>query len=202
MNALPNASACMLHIYPAVSPGVIAGVKVLTGVTCSLSILGACVIILTYVAFKDLRTTARQLLLNLSIADMLIAGSHFVGAMINFERFLPHYDNTTGELIGNLDDVYDRINESAFDAQCISQGAVTMFSTIASFLWTMSIAVYMLVMITTNIKQKAIKVMVVILYVLSWGVPIPFVIASIIKRFLGFQLTGQAGEIANLLNPS
>lgn len=164
------------YSYPAIYPGVISGVKVLTAVTCTISIVAACWIIVTYLAFKDLRTAGRQLLLNLSIADILVAGSHFVGVMANYERFI--YNSTE--------------SVSAHDPLCVSQAAVTMFSSIASFLWTMSIAVYMLaVALSTN--QKILKRMVVVIYVISWGVPVPFVVVSAATKTLGFQYTGSTG---------
>lgn len=170
---------CSLHLYPAIYPGVIRSVKVLTGVASSLSIAAACWIIVTYFLFKDLRTTARQLLVNLSIADILVAGSHFVGAVLNYERFIPYYNN------------YSSI-ESTNDTLCVSQAAVTMFSSISSFLWTMSIAIYMLTL-TVSGNKKILKWMVVVMYVVCWTVPVVFVIASSANKFLGFQYTGATG---------
>lgn len=171
---------CRFHEYPAIYPGVITAVKVLTGVTGPLSIAAACWIIVTYFLFKDLRTTARQLLVNLSIADILVAGSHFVGAMQNYERFIPYYNNNSS------------IDTSRNDTLCVSQAAVTMFSSISSFLWTMSIAIYMLTL-TVSGNKKVLKWMVIIMYVVCWGVPIIFVIASGADKLLGFQYTGATG---------
>lgn len=164
---------CTYASYPAIYPGVITSVKVLTGVASSISIAGACWIIITYFAFKDLQTTARQLLVNLSIADILVASSHFVGVMVNYERFL--FNNG--------------INTSVHDPYCRSQAAVAVFGSISSFLWTMSIAVYMLAL-TLSWNRKMLKIMVVFMYVICWGVPLVFVIVDIAKEFLGFQYTG------------
>lgn len=165
--------------YPAIYPGVITSIKVVTGITCLISIAAACWIITTYCAFKDLRTTARQLLVNLSIADILIAGSHFIGTMANYERYI-----LQNETIGTF--------ESAHDPLCVSQASVTMFSSIASFLWTMCIAVYMLAL-TLSVRKIILKRMVVLMYLVSWGVPVPFVVAAAATRSLGFQYTGELG---------
>jgi len=53
------------------------------GVCSSLSILGSCAIILSYAAFEELRTTARQLLLNLSIADIINSLFLLFGLFLN-----------------------------------------------------------------------------------------------------------------------
>lgn len=164
--------------YPAIYPGVITGTKVVTGIACTISIAAACWVITTYVVFKDLRTTARQLLVNLSVADILLAGSHFVGAMANYDRFLPYYNNMT-----------DRIYASAHDPLCISQAAVTMFSSIALFLWIMCIAMYMLAL-TLSASKKILKMMVFVMYIVCWGLPIPIVVTAGAVRSLGFQDTG------------
>lgn len=173
--------------YPAIYPGVITGIKVVTGIACTISIAAACWVITTYIVFKDLQTTARQLLVNLSIADILVAGSHFVGAMGNYERFIPYYNNGS-----------DRIYASAHDPLCISQGAVTMFSSIALFLWTMCIAMYILAL-TLSVSKKILKRMVVVMYMVCWGIPIPIVVAAGAVKSLGFQDTG---TVSGLLLPS
>lgn len=168
---------CLL--FPAIYPRVIISIKVLIGITCSISIAAACWIITTYIVFKDLRTTARQLLVNLSIADILVAGSHFVGTMVNYERFVPYYNNNDTS----------RVAASVHDPVCVSQAVVTMFSSIASFLWTMCIAVYILTL-TLSAGKRVLKRMVVLMYVVSWGVPIPIVVTAGAMKSLGFQYTG------------
>jgi len=75
--------------------------------TMSLSIPGISLIILTYAAFHDLRTITRQLLVKLSVADIVIASSHFVGVLTNYKRF-----------------VYSKLRTNVW---CSVQGAVTMY---------------------------------------------------------------------------
>ena len=58
-------------------------VRVGVGFCSSLSVLGACAIILSYAAFPELRTTARQLLLNLSITDIVLALARLLGLIEN-----------------------------------------------------------------------------------------------------------------------
>ena len=165
-------------LYPAVGQNFILALKVAAGTTCILSVLGASLIILTYVAFKDLRTTARQLLVNLSVADILVAGSHFVGLFANFERFLPwynpHWDGRTT------------------DALCSVQAAVTMCGSIASFMWTTALAFYMFVVIVYR-RPNLAKKLVYAFYPLCWGVPIATTIGFGVAGFLGFEDSADVG---------
>ena len=164
--------------HPEMDPDVILGTKVVMGVACTLSIAAACWVITTYILFKDLRTTARQLLVNLSIADILVASSHFLGAIVNYDRFLPSHNN--GTLMSYA---------STHDPLCVSQAAVTMFGSIALFLWTMCVAVYILAL-TLSVRKRALKRMVALMYTVCWGVPIPFVVMAAATKSLGFQYTG------------
>lgn len=61
-------------------------VRVSVGVCSCLSILGGCVIIVSYAAFPELRTTARQLLLNVSIADIIISLALLLGLIQNASK--------------------------------------------------------------------------------------------------------------------
>ena len=69
------------------STAVVLGIRVGVGTASSLSLIGSALIIFTFVAYRDLRTTARQLLVNLSIADFLVASSHLVGLLENSSKY-------------------------------------------------------------------------------------------------------------------
>ncbi len=163
--------------YLAAHPNFILGLMITVGTTCVLSILGASLIILTYAAYKDLRTIARQLLVNLSVADILVAATHFVGIFI-FKKFFhpddPDYQNNT-------------------DTLCSIQGALLMIGTIASFLWTISLAVYMFSIIILRRPLLARK-MVVLFYVICWGIPLILTIWFGIKKFYGFEESVDVGK--------
>ena len=164
---------------PAVFHEVVLTVKVLGGITCLLSILGCCVILFTYVFCNDLRTTARQLLVNLSIADILVSGSHFLGLYTNYERFLPDYK--------------DGYNASMHDPWCITQGAVSIMGTLSSFLWTMAIPLYLVVIIVFR-SPRAGKCVVFFSYAICWGLPVVPVVVSVTQRFIGFHPLADPGE--------
>ena len=157
---------------PIETVGFILTVKITMGITCLLSILGASLIILTYVAFRDLRTTARQLLVNLSVADIIVAASHFVGLLTNYDRFL--YSNLTT------------------DAWCSVQAAITMYGTISSFLWTIAVALYMFTVIVLKRPDIARK-MVPVHYLVCWGIPVVFPVWFGIEGHLGFENPADIG---------
>ena len=164
------------YLYPA---DFVLSLKIAAGTTCVLSVLGASLIILTYLLFKDLRTTARQLLVNLSVADICVAGSHFVGLFSNFERFLPQYN--------------PHWNGQTTDALCSIQAAVTMCGSIASFLWTIALAFYMFVVIVKRRPDLA-KKLVYVFYPLCWGIPIALTIGFGAAGFLGFEDSADVGK--------
>ena len=63
-------------------------VRVSVGICSCLSILGACAIVISYAAFPELRTTARQLLLNVSITDIVISLALLLGLIQNAGKLL------------------------------------------------------------------------------------------------------------------
>ena len=99
--------------------------------TSFLSILGAGLIVFTYVAFRDLRTVARHLLLQLSVADIIVASSHIVGVNVIYPKYAGY--RNCGE------------PKNITDVVCEIQGGFTMVGTLGSFLWTIAIAVYLVV---------------------------------------------------------
>ncbi len=151
--------------------------QIIVGITCVLSILGASLIILTYVLYKDLWTTARQLLVNLSVADILVATTHFVG-LFYFQKFLP---SSTDYIDSNTDTL------------CSIQGAILMVGTIASCLWTLSLAVYLLIILLLKRPHLA-KRFVLVFYAICWGVPVALTVWFLVKRFHGFAESADIGE--------
>ena len=152
--------------YPALSDAVILATQVTASFTCILSILGASLIIFTYVAFKDLRTTARQLLVSLSVADIIVE-----------------------------DGVKVPSNTSNGDALCIIQGATAMFGTVASLLLSMMIAFYLLVL-TQSRTLKPARRLVPLIYLVSWGVPFIVVAVVGAVRSFGYEPISNPGIIS------
>ena len=172
--------------YPALSDQVILATQVTATITCILSILGASLIIFTYVAFKKLRTIARQLLVCLSVADIIIAASHFVGLFANYERFLTEDE----------DGIRVPSNMSYSDPLCIAQGAFSIFGTVASLLLSMLIAVYLLVL-TQSKSMRPAKLMLPFIYVISWGTPVVIVVVLACEDSFGYEPIANAGTYAS-----
>ena len=168
------------YYVPATYPETILTVKITASITCILSLFGASLIILTYVAFKDLRTIARQLLVNLSVADIVLCSSHFVGVFANSKRFLPHYNPQTW-------------NTSTIDPLCITQGAFTVYATLASFLWSMLIAVYLLVLMISK-RPLVAKILVPLFYCISWGIPVIIIVILAVNRYFGYEPVASSGK--------
>ena len=168
--------------YPLIEPGFILAVKITAGTTCILSILGSCLIIFSYVVLVDLRTAARQLLVNLSIADIIVTLSHLIGLFVNFERFIPHYNPETW-------------NSSTIDPVCISQAAFTLFGSISSFLWSMAIALYLIMLTTCKRPNLMKKITLPVLYIVCWGIPAIMIIPNAVKHYFGFALAADIGKM-------
>ena len=166
--------------YPSHKPYFILAVKITVGTTCVLSILGASLIILTYLAFHDLRTTARKLLVNLSVADIVVAASHFVGLFTNYERFL-HNGNSRNA-----------------DVRCSIQAGFTMYGSIASILWTIAVALYMFTVIVLR-KPTTAKRTLPVYFLVCWGVPVVFTVSFGLKKYLGFEQSVDIGRFTNVL---
>ena len=172
-------------VIPVARPEVVLAQQVTVSITCVLSIVGAGLIIFSYIAFKDLRTGARLLLVQLSIADIFVAASHMFGVLYN----LPHY------VLNHCSSERPQENEGQTDLVCEIQAGVTMFGVIATFLWTLAMAVYLLVIIVFE-KKVVGKRLTVLFFILCWGVPLVIVIVCGAEKYLGFDESVDIGGSA------
>lgn len=166
---------------PSLTPGYIVALKITVGTTCLLSIFGASLIILTYVAFRDLRTTARQLLVNLSVADFVVAASHFVGLLAILDLYR-EADPCSAAVQYSADNATDTVD----NILCKIQGGFTVFGTIGSFLWTIAVALYLFIVIVVD-KPLLAKRLRFVFYPVCWGIPAVVVIVFGFEGFLGFE---------------
>ena len=114
----------------------------------SVSIIGSLLIILTFVIWKDIRrSTARVILLFLAIAD-------FGGA--------------TGYLMAGIKDVTG--NGSHNQTFCVVQSFISIYFPVASFFWTMCLAIYFVIALVFH-KPKLGCWLLVTFNILAWGVP-------------------------------
>ena len=155
--------------------------QITVSITCVLSLIGAGLIIFSYVAFKDLRTGARQILVQLSIADIIVAASHMFGVLKN----LPQYVHVC--------DSEPRGQEGRSDIYCEIQAGFTMFGVIATYLWTVAMAVYLLVIIVFE-KRIVGKRLRIAFYPICWGIPLTVAIVFGSQNFLGFDESLDVGK--------
>ena len=133
--------------------GVDSGVRAVAGTTSSLSIIGAVLIILSYVLIREIRTNARKILLHISLMDFTYATGNLIGILVNFDAHLSS---------GNYS------QHSAMNNACKAQAFFSMFGTISSILWTNCLAVYIYLHIMFQGRFKA-SVMMYFFYALCYG---------------------------------
>ncbi|XP_019637767.1 PREDICTED: probable G-protein coupled receptor 157 [Branchiostoma belcheri] len=149
-----------IHVTPAVIiPRLPFWIKVTTLTSCALSILGSALIIVTFFAWKDIRTTSRRLLVFLSLTDFWTAIALFYG-------------------------VYTDFVDSSVD--CIAQSIVSTFMGTSSFFWTVSIAIYLYITIVKTDTQLAGS-LTKYFHVVSWGVPLAVVACAAGLQKLGYD---------------
>lgn len=133
--------------------------QVIVLISCTLSFLGSSLIIITYIAWSDLRTTPRKLLVWLSVSDWLSAVSYAYG-------------------VGKV------FHADAVD--CVVQGAISTFANTSSFFWTVAIAVYLYVFIVRSNKRAADS-LVLFFHLISWGVPLAITVAALCLNKIGYD---------------
>uniref|UniRef100_A0A803W146 G protein-coupled receptor 157 n=1 Tax=Ficedula albicollis TaxID=59894 RepID=A0A803W146_FICAL len=127
-------------------------------VSCALSCSGSALLLCSHARWPELRTRPRQLLLYLSLADLLSALSYFYGVLRDFQR-------------------------SSWD--CVLQGAVSTFANTSSFFWTMAIALYLYLSIVRG--SPAGSGWLWGFHAVSWGVPLAITVAAVALRKIGYD---------------
>ncbi len=126
-------------------------------ITSILSILGSLTIILTFIAWKDIRTVTRHVLLCLSISDLLVG-------------------------LGNICGTYFKPTPN--DTKCTIQSFVTTSASIISCFWTATLALYLYLTVVKG-KQVLAKRLLVFFHLINWSVG-PFINALAVHwRMLG-----------------
>ena len=108
----------------------------MTGCMSVASMFGSVIIIVTYVAFPDLQTSGRRLLVYLSIADFFTALGNLFGILWYILK--------------------DEMPVTVGHNFCQFHAVLTICSSISSFLWTVVIAVHLYLCIVKGSKQTAL----------------------------------------------
>ena len=143
----------------------------LSFLSCCLSIIGAVVIFATYCLVAVAKNQTRQLLVYLTIADLMTA----VGNLIGVVRYALRQET---EYIVELEEM--KFNCTVTNSVCFVQSAVTTFSTLASFFWTSIIMIHILMTLITQQEWSKLANR-VIYHIVSWGVPCKLTIYCIVN---------------------
>ena len=148
-----------------------------------LSMFGALLIILSYIAIKDIRTNARFILLHLSVGDFGVGFVNLLGATIYYEKFIkkaccdPHSELLTCETYIGL---------------CKTQAFFASFFTIASILWTLVLAIYVYVLVIDTSRTLSNTLM-RFSYFVCWGLPFVVSLWFVLTERLGNTRVGGGG---------
>lgn len=161
------------------------GVRAVVGVTCSLSIIGSLLIILSYVCFKDLRTRARYILVHLSLTDLILAVSNLVGIIGNFDQHSIDSNNNASRPTEYHDTLYCRI-----------QGLFTLYSTLSSILWTILLALFVFILVTAGNPKRITKFLMLFCYLLCYGLPLLPSLWAFFREKVGYAPLQSSGWCA------
>ena len=120
-------------------------VRAVVGAVCVLSMVGSLTVILSYWCIKEMRSEARQILINLSLMDFCVGLSNLVGIVVNFDGYY-YVDSSTSKL---------RPNTKIVDVMCKAQAFVALCSTLSSVFWTIALALYMYLLVIANWKKMS-----------------------------------------------
>ena len=138
--------------------------RVVVAFTCSLSMLGALLIILSYICLKSIRTKTRQIIAHLSVADFGTACANFIGATVYFDHYILKCDP-------NGNNTYPGIPCGAVENLCTAQAFFANYFTVVSILWTLSLSVYIHCLVVHS-GLRTHTMVVYFSYVFCWGMPL------------------------------
>jgi len=134
-----------------------------------LSCLGSALILITYLAFKDVRTGAQKVITLLGIADFFTAFGYVIGST----NFLTHFNET--------DDKGCRM----FETVCEIQSFVTTWSTMCSYCWTCILAFYFFLVLVYNKGLLAAR-LIPLYNIIAWLCPLTIVFPLLATGQLGY----------------
>ena len=147
-------------------------IQFLSGGICILSILGSLAIILTYVLVKDIRSKARELLVHISLMDVMYSTANLVGLALPYSK--------------NLEEA--KHNDSQYDTYlsvCKTQAFLASYGTVGSVLWTLGLAVYLYYRVVSR-DVNVTKWVVRVLYVVCYTLPLYVSLWLLLDDWMGY----------------
>jgi len=150
----------------------------------SASIIGCLLIITTYICWKDFRTTARSILLFISIADLFTATGYVIGSAsyLNHNIYKINVSTCGLYLHNNSSGSLELTRE--YNETCKWQSYITTTSSIASFFWTTVLAFY-LYMTIVHKMYTFVRRLLPVIHIISWGVPLVLCSVALRLEWLG-----------------
>ena len=181
-----------------------AWLRAVVGLTSVLSMVGSLLIILSYVCFKDLRNKAREILVHISIMDLGVGASNLAGVGINFNRYyredcnLTHHHHHGTHWHEHHSDTDDLCNVSKLiEGLCLVQGGFAVVFTLGSIFWTISLSMYLYLLISQKGNRQA-KHFVKVAYLFCYLMPVALAVWMGATRRIGyspFESSGWCGAI-------
>lgn len=126
-----------------------------------------------------------RIIINLALVDAVVAGSHFWGSIQNY--YLPKMARIYGT---------DNSNVSVDTAACVTQAAISVYSTYASFLWTVALGIVVVCVIRPEWNAVwARELNMRICNLICWGLPLFLVLGLGASGTLGFNEGLDSGKL-------
>ena len=135
--------------------------EIIIAVTCVISIIGSLLIITTYALYENIRSPARHIIVCIGIADLFLALA-----------------NVYSSYFVNPDD-------PNFEIKCKIQSFVGTSSVMASFMWTMMLAVFLFISLDREKPLLAIRLIHPWFHLLAWLLPLAINLVAIFLGKLG-----------------
>ena len=154
------------------------GLRAVVEVACILSMIGSSVIILSYLCYKDHRTRARYILVHLSISNIGKVISNFTGVVANFDSTFKNSKSFSYSVSDS--------NRSLEENLCTAQAFVTIYFSISGMLWTMTLAVYLYLLILSMRQTHFTRYFVWLGYVVCYSLPLLVTTWLLLSDRLGY----------------
>ena len=170
--------------------------RLIVGLSCCLSVVGALLIILSYVLFKSLRSRARLVLVHLSLMDLGVSLMNLLGNIIHFDSYYVHNapsasastneTNTVRDESSLICRVYYPPESSAIRQTCTAQAFLAQYFTYGSVLWTIALAVFIYFVII-HYRRSYVKNVLRVSYVVCYGLPVVICVWLFFTDRLGYS---------------
>jgi len=196
-------SQCASFYAQVGSEAVETSLTVIQGVVCFLSTIASVLIVISFVAFRKLRTKSRLLIVHLAVANFMVTVPNFSSVFMNFkERFqLPvgsinetmsnssvNIVNITSQSLACSENKLLDRESHVYCQVCVYQAFVSIFGVISSIFWTVCVCIHFFVLVVYRNPKRASRIAYVY-YVIAWLVPLGISLWLLFHNWLGFEPT-------------